>query len=77
MVARGGCLSLPLVADRLVGNRPMSGGEIDALAATACGLLVALALAGCAQGISGQAGAPSPPYTQEDIRPEHGGGGGL
>ena len=39
-------------------------------------LLVALALAGCAQGISGQAGAPSPPYTQEDIRPEHGGGDG-
>src|SRR6202043_1879398 len=36
MVARGGCLSLPLVADRLVGNRPMSGGEIDALAETAC-----------------------------------------
>src|ERR1700730_16807574 len=36
MVERGGCLSLPLVADRLVGNRPMSGGEIDALAEKAC-----------------------------------------
>jgi len=41
-------------------------------------LLVALALAGCAQGTGGQAGSPYAPYSQEDhgIRPEHGGGNG-
>ena len=41
-------------------------------------LLVALTLAGCAEGIRGQAGAPSPPYPAQDdgIRPEHGGGDG-
>jgi hypothetical protein len=39
-----------------------------------------LALAGCAQGITGQAGAPGTPYSPENSRttPEHGGedGGG-
>jgi hypothetical protein len=31
-------------------------------------LLVALALAGCAQGVTGQAGAPSTPYQQGEPR---------
>ena len=41
-------------------------------------LLVVLALTGCAQGISGQAGPPYAPYSPENngIRPEHGGGDG-
>ena len=41
-------------------------------------LFVVLALAGCAQGITGQAGAPTAPYSSDDngIRPGHGGGGG-
>ena len=39
-------------------------------------LFVVLALAGCAQGTTGQAGAPYAPYSPESngIRPEHGGG---
>jgi hypothetical protein len=41
-------------------------------------LFVVLALAGCAQGTTGQAGAPYAPYSPESngIRPEHGGGDG-
>jgi hypothetical protein len=41
-------------------------------------LFVVLALAGCAQGTTGQAGAPDAPYSPENsgIRPEHGGGDG-
>ena len=41
-------------------------------------LLVVLALAGCAQGMTGQAGAPYSPSSPKDheIRPEHGGGDG-
>jgi hypothetical protein len=41
-------------------------------------LLTALLLAGCAQGTTGQAGAPSTPYPAQDngVRPEHGGGDG-
>jgi hypothetical protein len=41
-------------------------------------LFVVLALAGCAQGTTGQAGAPNAPYSPESngIRPEHGGGDG-
>jgi PBP1b-binding outer membrane lipoprotein LpoB len=41
-------------------------------------LLIALLLAGCAQGITGQAAAPNAPYSREnnEIRPEHGGGDG-
>jgi hypothetical protein len=41
-------------------------------------LFVVLALAGCAQGTTGQAVAPYAPYSPEsnEIRPEHGGGDG-
>jgi hypothetical protein len=41
-------------------------------------LLVMLALAGCVQGTTGQAGAPNAPYSPDNngIRPEHGGGDG-
>jgi hypothetical protein len=41
-------------------------------------LLVVLALAGCAQRMTGQAGAPYSPSSPKDneIRPEHGGGDG-
>ena len=41
-------------------------------------LFVVLELAGCAQGTTGQPGAPHSPYSSEDngIRPEHGGGDG-
>jgi hypothetical protein len=41
-------------------------------------LFVVLALAGCAQGTTGQAGTPYAPYSPESngIRPEHGGGDG-
>jgi hypothetical protein len=40
-------------------------------------LFVTLALAGCAQGTTGQAGAQYAPYSQDNgIRPEHGGGDG-
>jgi hypothetical protein len=41
-------------------------------------LFVVLALAGCAQGTTGQAGAAYAPYSPENsgIRPEHGGGDG-
>ena len=41
-------------------------------------LFVVLALAGCVQGTTGQAGAPYAPYPPENngIRPEHGGGDG-
>src|SRR4029077_17817354 len=42
------------------------------------GVFVALALTGCAQGSTGQAGTPYAPSPPEDqaIRPEHGGGDG-
>jgi hypothetical protein len=41
-------------------------------------LFVVLALSGCVQGTTGQAGSPYAPYSREDngIRPEHGGGDG-
>ena len=41
-------------------------------------LFVMLALAGCAQGTTGEAGAPYAPYSPENTgtRPEHGGGDG-
>jgi hypothetical protein len=41
-------------------------------------LLVVLALTGCAQGTTSQAGAPYAPYPPDNngIRPEHGGGDG-
>jgi hypothetical protein len=41
-------------------------------------LLVALALSGCAQSTTGQAGAQYAPYSSDNngIRPEHGGGDG-
>jgi hypothetical protein len=41
-------------------------------------LLVVLALTGCAQGTTGEAGAPYAPYSPENTgtRPEHGGGDG-
>jgi hypothetical protein len=41
-------------------------------------LFVVLALAGCAQGTTGQAGGSYAPYSPENsgIRPEHGGGDG-
>jgi hypothetical protein len=41
-------------------------------------LSVVLALAGCAQGTTGQAGPPYAPYSPENngTRPEHGGGDG-
>jgi hypothetical protein len=41
-------------------------------------LFVALALAGCAQGTTGQAGTPYAPHLPESNgnRPEHGGGDG-
>jgi hypothetical protein len=41
-------------------------------------LLVVLALAGCAQGTTGQVGPAYPPYSPENNgpRPEHGGGDG-
>ena len=41
-------------------------------------LSLVLALAGCAQGMTGQAGAPYSPSSPKDneIRPEHGGGDG-
>ena len=41
-------------------------------------LFVVLALAGCAQGTTGQAGAQYPHYPSDsnEIRPEHGGGDG-
>jgi len=45
---------------------------------TLAALMVALVLAGCAQGTGGQAGPPYAPYSKEDnaIRPERGGGDG-
>jgi hypothetical protein len=41
-------------------------------------LLIALLLAGCAQGMAGQAGAQYTPYSSDSNgpRPEHGGGDG-
>jgi len=41
-------------------------------------LLIALLLAGCAQGTTDKSGALTAPYPSEnnDIRPEHGGGDG-
>jgi uncharacterized lipoprotein YajG len=41
-------------------------------------LFAVLVLAGCAQGVTGQAVAPNAPHSQENngIRPEHGGGDG-
>ena len=41
-------------------------------------VFVLLALAGCAQGAMGQAGAPTAPNSpgNNEIRPEHGGGDG-
>jgi hypothetical protein len=41
-------------------------------------LFVVLALTGCAQGTTGQAGTPYAPYPPETngIKPEHGGGDG-
>jgi hypothetical protein len=41
-------------------------------------LFVMLALTGCSQGIAGQTGTPSAPYSPESNRnmPEHGGGDG-
>jgi hypothetical protein len=55
----------------------MSGGQLNVQGWLAA-LLVVLALAGCAQGTTGQAQAPYAPYSPENnqIRPEHGGGDG-
>jgi hypothetical protein len=41
-------------------------------------LFIVLALTGCAQGTTGQAGAPNTPNSpgNNEIRPEHGGGDG-
>jgi hypothetical protein len=59
--------------DRAVRKEPMllRGRRMAAL-------LVVLAVAGCAQGAMGQAGAPNAPNSRgnNEIRPEHGGGGG-
>jgi hypothetical protein len=50
----------------------------DELAERLAALFVVLALAGCAQGTSGQAGAQYPPYPPDNNgnTPEHGVGGG-
>ena len=50
---------------------------LDELVIPLAALLVVLALTGCAQGTTGQAGTPYAPYPPETtgIRPEHGGGG--
>jgi hypothetical protein len=41
-------------------------------------LLLGLTLAGCAQGVTGQAGTPDAPYSPQhnETGPEHGGGDG-
>ena len=51
---------------------------LDELVIPLAALLVVLALTGCAQGTTGQAGTPYAPYPPETngIRPEHGGGDG-
>jgi hypothetical protein len=71
-VASASCLWLMGSPDRVPGRALMYWHR--RLAA----LFVVLALAGCAQGTTGQAGAPYAPYSPENsgIRPEHGGGDG-
>jgi len=51
---------------------------LDELVIPLAALLVVLALTGCAQGTTGQAGAPCAPYSPQNGRnvPEHGGGDG-
>jgi hypothetical protein len=51
---------------------------LDQLVIPLAALLVVLTLTGCAQGTTGQAGAPYAPYSPENTgtRPEHGGGDG-
>jgi hypothetical protein len=48
----------------------------DELAPTACALFVMLALAGCAQGVTGRAQAPYAPYSPENNGNMHDSGGG-
>jgi hypothetical protein len=59
-----------------LGQGPSRG--LDELVIPLATLLVVLALTGCAQGTTGQAGAPYPPDPPDNhgIRPEHGGGDG-
>jgi hypothetical protein len=60
-------------------GRPVwAGGQAMNWQGWLAALLVVLALPGCAQGITGQAGAPYPPHPPENngIKPEHGGGDG-
>ena len=51
---------------------------LDELVIPLAALLVVLALTGCAQGITGQAGVPNTPHPRENTgsAPEHGGGDG-
>lgn len=61
---------VPFVADGLAGpgalEEPMQRRRWFAV------VLIALLLTGCAQGMTGQAGAPYPPYSPEN-RPDRGG----
>ena len=54
------------------------GGELMLLERRLAALFAVLALTGCAQGTTGQAGAPYPPHPPETNgnMPEHGGGDG-
>ena len=69
-----GCVSLRAIGLLELGAREELMHWRRAVAA----LSIALALAGCAQGITGQAGALHPLHSPEDngIRPERGGGDG-
>jgi hypothetical protein len=64
--------------ERGIGSRDRaSRREVIELHSSLAALFVTLALAGCAQGTTGQAGAQYAPYSQDNgIRPEHGGGDG-
>jgi hypothetical protein len=52
-------------------------GELMLLQRRLAALFIVLALAGCAQGTTGQPGTPYTPYSENHgIKPEHGGGDG-
>jgi hypothetical protein len=65
-----GCLSLLYVADGFAGSGAVE--ELMNWQRSLAALFVVLALAGCPQGITGQAGPPYAPYQQDDPRDSSG-----
>jgi hypothetical protein len=75
--AQIGCLIEP-IAGAAQAHRWALRRELMLLQRRLATLFIVLALAGCAQGTTGQAGAPNTPHAPEktESTPEHGGGDG-